>query len=638
MLYLYVMKNILTTFLALTLMAVACTKPEPEPQPQPEPEPVVPVPQPEPEPEPEPQPKPQPELPKADLLDIEFLADGTAVDRSPKGMKVETLPGARLTTYSNTLFGRQVAHFSNDLGTTVSNSYYKIDYSSDASFKNALADGHSWEAVVRIDESPVGLGEIKFFTATQSGGTGFLISNQSRGNHFSFIPNTGSWNWAESSTVPQVGRYYHLVGIFDNDNGVSQIYVDGVLQGSVSNSSKTFQHANSSYQFIALGGDPGKGGCTNAWNGDVVLARIYDKVLSSDEVASLAASLPLDGQVPSVPQIQDLQFLGTAHVNAGWKYNIFASGFQSGDSITLSGRQDYTPSVSVSSDHLSMTIPQDLKEGSYTIILKRGSTEYPLGNVNFYLTSSAKPITTKVVAHRGAHKNTGLPQNSIASLRADAPLGIYASELDVWITKDDVVVVNHDANYPSDNHVIQDSNYSDLAGVKLGNGEGAPTLEAFIHNAKELGIRLVIEVKRQKACSDGSFSAERNNERVVDAAVALVKKYDYTAMCDWIGFDMSSCKRIAAALPGACVQYLNGDLSPAQCQYNGLSGIDYKNSVLIDHIPWIESAHSLGMVVNVWTVDASSEMLDWIGRGVDFITTNQPELCQEIVSRKFIEE
>ena len=34
--------------------------------------------------------------------------------------------------------------------------------------------------------------------------------------------------------------------------------------------------------------------------------------------------------------------------------------------------------------------------------------------------------------------------------KAVKPLGIYGSELDVWITRDDIVVVNHDATFPTD--------------------------------------------------------------------------------------------------------------------------------------------------------------------------------------------
>ena len=68
----------------------------------------------------------------------------------------------------------------------------------------------------------------------------------------------------------------------------------------------------------------------------------------------------------------------------------------------------------------------------------------------------------------------------------------------------------------------------------------------------------------------------------------------------------------------------------------GINGIDYKMDQL--KYEWVEAAHQLGMVVNVWTVDSSTEILKYIGWGVDFITTNQPELAKELTDKVFIEK
>ena len=122
----------------------------------------------------------------------------------------------------------------------------------------------------------------------------------------------------------------------------------------------------------------------------------------------------------------------------------------------------------------------------------------------------------------------------------------------------------------------------------------------------------------------------------MDAAISIVKKYGYESMCDWIAFDFSNCTRIAQALPDARVEYLNGDYAPLFLHNNGINGIDYKMDKLT--YSWVESAHSLGMVVNVWTVDSSVDMLKYIGWGVDFLTTNEPELAKELTTKVFLEE
>jgi len=54
---------------------------------------------------------------------------------------------------------------------------------------------------------------------------------------------------------------------------------------------------------------------------------------------------------------------------------------------------------------------------------------------------------TKAIAHRGVWKNSHLPQNSIASLKAAHDLKLFGSEFDVHLTKDNILVVNHDNDF-----------------------------------------------------------------------------------------------------------------------------------------------------------------------------------------------
>lgn len=90
-----------------------------------------------------------------------------------------------------------------------------------------------------------------------------------------------------------------------------------------------------------------------------------------------------------------------------------------------------------------------------------------------------------VVAHRGGSAEVGSasnPDNSLASLRYAISLGIYASECDIYWTKDDNVVVAHaDENcqinglYPWE-HTLKE--IQDVA--KLSNGETIPSLRDML--------------------------------------------------------------------------------------------------------------------------------------------------------------
>ena len=76
---------------------------------------------------------------------------------------------------------------------------------------------------------------------------------------------------------------------------------------------------------------------------------------------------------------------------------------------------------------------------------------------------------TKVIAHRGFWKTPGSSQNSISSLLKADSIGCYGSEFDVWIAKDNKLVVNHDPVYKM--RPMEYSKGDALTGLKLSNGE-----------------------------------------------------------------------------------------------------------------------------------------------------------------------
>ena len=65
----------------------------------------------------------------------------------------------------------------------------------------------------------------------------------------------------------------------------------------------------------------------------------------------------------------------------------------------------------------------------------------------FSAMSLASIAQTQMIAHRGAWKNTKVPQNSLASLQEAVRLKAWGTEFDVHITKDDKLVVNHDNDF-----------------------------------------------------------------------------------------------------------------------------------------------------------------------------------------------
>ena len=93
----------------------------------------------------------------------------------------------------------------------------------------------------------------------------------------------------------------------------------------------------------------------------------------------------------------------------------------------------------------------------------------------------------------------------------------------------------------------------------------------------------------------------------------------------------SACRTILALAPDAEVAYLNGDRTPEELHRMGITGIDYHINRFREHPEWVEEAHRLGMNVNVWTVDKPEDIRAMQALGVDYITTNEPALCESII-------
>lgn len=111
----------------------------------------------------------------------------------------------------------------------------------------------------------------------------------------------------------------------------------------------------------------------------------------------------------------------------------------------------------------------------------------------FISTILASASTPKVIAHRGYWKAPGSAQNSLRSLVKADSIGCFASEFDVWMTTDSVLVVNHDPNI---NDVIIESSPSEIVlQQQLKNNESIPTLDDFLSVAKDLDINLILELK-----------------------------------------------------------------------------------------------------------------------------------------------
>ncbi len=232
--------------------------------------------------------------------------------------------------------------------------------------------------------------------------------------------------------------------------------------------------------------------------------------------------------------------------------------------------------------------------------------------------SSMKFANNQVIAHRGAWKNKGLPQNSIASLKAAIALGCAGSETDVHMTADSMLVINHDPVWGDLN--VQESTLAELRKAKLSNGELLPQLDDFLKIIRQQSAtKLILEIKPSEK---GSAWANATVQKVI----TMVHETKTQPWIVYISFDYGMLKEVLRLEPSANVQYLNGDKTPEQLKQDGIKGADYHYSVFQKHPEWIQSARENNIELNAWTVNEEKKMNWLLANDFDFITTNEPEL------------
>ncbi len=231
----------------------------------------------------------------------------------------------------------------------------------------------------------------------------------------------------------------------------------------------------------------------------------------------------------------------------------------------------------------------------------------------------------KVVAHRGYWKTDGSAQNSIRSLVKADSIKVFGSEFDVWLTSDNKLVVNHDHVFKGVN--FETATFDQIRNIRLDNGEVVPSLDEYLTQAAQLpDTRLILELK--------SLTDLTREDKAAKMIVAALKKYGLLGRTDIICFSINACIQFKKLCPvGVKIYYLDGDLPPKKIAKLGLAGVDYSMNALRKHPEWIQQAHDLGLEVNVWTVDKEEDMKYFLEQGVDYITTNQPEQAQKLISK-----
>lgn len=224
-----------------------------------------------------------------------------------------------------------------------------------------------------------------------------------------------------------------------------------------------------------------------------------------------------------------------------------------------------------------------------------------------------------MIAHRGA--SAAHPENTVPAFVAAHPLGADGVELDVRRAADGELVVHHDARY-SDGQIVAEIPAAGRPGQ-------VPTLAEAVEAATPCWLN--VEIKNLPH-EPGFDPAEATAAAVTEWARAARPAADLL----FSAFTPPTLTVVRRTDPGAATALLLLAIDdPRRCAEqaaaDGHAALHPSDRVVTPEL--VDIAHAVGLVVNVWTVDAPHRIVELAEWGVDGIVTNMPDVAASALGR-----
>lgn len=229
----------------------------------------------------------------------------------------------------------------------------------------------------------------------------------------------------------------------------------------------------------------------------------------------------------------------------------------------------------------------------------------------------ARPL---VIGHRGVRGPR--PENTMAAFEEAARQGADALELDVLVCGSGEAVVIHDptlerATGGADRRAVAELSYEELRRVDVGGGCSVPLLAEVLAFARGRGLGVNVEIKREAPSRRAVAAAAARLVRGFDPACPIVVSSFDPAMLVMFG---AMAPRVPRALLVHRTWYQRYALSlPLPL---GVTAVHVERTIASPGL--LRRLKGLGLVVNVWTVNAASEAVDLAAIGADGIISDAP--------------
>jgi len=215
------------------------------------------------------------------------------------------------------------------------------------------------------------------------------------------------------------------------------------------------------------------------------------------------------------------------------------------------------------------------------------------------------------IGHRGARAYA--PENTIRSFKRALEIGVDGVELDVRKTKDNQLVVIHDADVKRTTNgegLVSELTLREIKGFSIEGGEKIPTLEEAL-DFLDKKVKVFVELKEAG---------------VEEQVLSLVHAKDVEKSVVIVSFLEEALKK---------VRELDKDVETgliyAKHKNPVKAALELKANYLLAlyrfvHTVNVVKAHEEGLKVVVWTINTPQEVEEYAKKGVDGITSDKPDI------------
>lgn len=248
-----------------------------------------------------------------------------------------------------------------------------------------------------------------------------------------------------------------------------------------------------------------------------------------------------------------------------------------------------------------------------------------LGHVGYQMFSAELNKDVLIIAHRG-YVWEGV-ENSIESLEGAAKAGADYVEVDILLTKDNKFVVMHDFNLKRLAGIkkrVRDMNFDEVVGLTIRQGDFVshiPSFEEFVNRAKELNMKLLVELKPHGG------EPENYAELFINEMKRLNVDRTYKAMSGNLEI-MEEIESLAPEIKtGHVIALQFGVFADENVDFFVIEDFTF-NDVLNN------DAKEKGKDIFVWTINDSETITKYLHKPVEGIITDYPDLVVEEIENE----